>query len=183
VRVVGGIAKGRRLRAPKGLATRPTADHVRQAIFDILGPSVQDARVLDLFAGTGAMGIEALSRGAREAVFVESSRDACGIILSNLEATGTRDHAVIRRADAARFVARKAGDAFDLALIDPPYERGLGFVARILAKLAAGGWIVPGGTVVVEAATGPVDWPDGFRETTTRAFGRTCVSIAVKEDD
>lgn len=183
MRVVGGTAKGRRLRAPKGLATRPTADHVRQAIYDIIGPGVHHARVLDLFAGTGAMGIEALSRGAREAVFVESSRDACDVILANLEATGMRSNARIRRADAARFVARAATEPFDLALIDPPYERGLGFVARVLDKLAAGGWIARGGTIVVEAATGPVEWPEGFTETRTRAFGRTHVSVAVRNND
>lgn len=182
MRVVGGFAKGRHLRAPKGLATRPTADHVRQAIFDILGSSVRGSRVLDLFAGTGAMGIEALSRGAAEAVFVESSREACAVVLANLEATWTRSNAVIRRTEALRFLSRQATNPFDLALIDPPYDRGLGFVARILGKLAAGGWMSPGATVVVEAAAGPVGWPEGYRETRARVFGRTQVSVAVNEN-
>ena len=164
------------------MSVRPTADHVRQAIFDIIGRSVRDASVLDLFAGTGAMGIEALSRGARHAVFVEQSRDACGLILANLEATGMRGSASIRRADAVRVLARPSPDPFDVVLIDPPYDRGLGFVARILGKLAAGDWLAPGSTIVVEAATGGVEWPQGLRETRVRAFGRTQVSVAVNEN-
>jgi 16S rRNA (guanine966-N2)-methyltransferase len=182
MRVVGGAAKGRRLRAPRGPAIRPTADHVRQAIFDIIGRTVKGARVLDLFAGTGAMGIEALSRGAVEAVFVEQSREACALILENLETTGLRAAGLIRRADVSRVLARPAQTPFGLVLIDPPYERGLGFVARILGKLAAGGWPAPGATVVVEAATGRVDWPEGYRETRVRSFGRTQVSVAVNEN-
>lgn len=157
---------------------RPTADHVRQAIFDILG-DVRDARVLDLFAGTGAMGIEALSRGAREAVFVDRDREACALVLANLEATGTRGNAVIRRADAERWVARKASDPFDLIVIDPPYDRGLPFVAKLLRNVAGHGWLAPSGTVVVEAATGAVEWPAGMRETRVKGFGRTTVSVAV----
>jgi 16S rRNA (guanine966-N2)-methyltransferase len=181
MRVVSGQAKGRRLRAPKGLRVRPTADHVRQAVYDILGPAPRDARVLDLFAGSGAMGIEALSRGATEAAFVEQDREACAAILANLELTGLRSRGVIRRADASRWLDRRRVEPFDLVLIDPPYERGLAFVGRILAKITGKGWLAPGGTVVVEAATGQVPWPDGLRETTTRTFGRTQVSVAVRD--
>jgi 16S rRNA (guanine966-N2)-methyltransferase len=181
MRVVAGTAKGRRLRAPAGMRVRPTADHVRQAIFDILGDSVVDARVLDVFAGTGAMGIEALSRGAREAVFVDASREACSIVLSNLEATGLRSAGVIRRADAERWLSRRRVDPFDLVVIDPPYDRGLRFVAKILEKLVANGWVARNGTVVVEAATGAVEWPEGLRETRVRTFGRTQVGVAVND--
>lgn len=180
MRVVSGEAKGRRLRAPRDLKIRPTADQVRQAIFDILGP-VEGFRVLDLFAGTGAMGIEALSRGAAEAVFVDSGREACALVLSNLELTRMRSRGEIRRADADRWLDRRKGEPFDLVLIDPPYERGLAFVGRILAKVAQKGWLGPGGTIVVEALGGPVAWPEGLRETTTRTFGRTQVSVAVRD--
>lgn len=180
MRVVAGEAKGRRLRAPKGLKVRPTADNVRQAIYDILGP-VDGARVLDLFAGTGAMGIEALSRGARESVFVDASREACALVLQNLELTGTRPRGIVRRAEAERWLDRRAAEPFDLVLIDPPYERGLAFVGRILGKVAKKGWLAPGGTVVVEAPGGQVEWPEGLRETTTRTFGRTQVSVAVAD--
>jgi 16S rRNA (guanine966-N2)-methyltransferase len=182
MRITGGEAKSARLRTLPGAETRPTTDMARKAIFDILGPSVEGARVLDLFAGSGALGIEALSRGAAEAVFVESSREACGVILENLTATGLRGKGVVRRRDVERFLARPATDPFDLAFLDPPYARGLRFVARILGKLGSGGWIRTGGTVVVEAASGSIEWPPGFRETRTRAFGRTQVSVAVRDD-
>lgn len=183
MRVTGGDAKGARLRTLRGADTRPTADQVRKAIFDILGPDLEGARVLDLFAGSGALGIEALSRGAREAVFVESSREACSQILQNLLATGQRSNGVVRRAEAERWVGRKAGDPFDLAFLDPPYARGIGFVARILGKLGSGGWIRSGGTVVVESAAGTLEWPPGFRQTRVRRFGRTQITVAVRDDD
>jgi 16S rRNA (guanine966-N2)-methyltransferase len=183
MRVTGGEAKGARLRSLRGADTRPTADQVRKAIFDILGPSLEGRRVLDVFAGTGALGIEALSRGASEAVFVESSREACSIILANLLASGMRPKGVVRRADAEKWVARKAGEPFDLAFLDPPYARGIGFLARILGKLGSGGWIQTGGTVVVESAAGALEWPPGFRQTRVRRFGRTQITVAVRDDD
>lgn len=159
---------------------RPTTDTARRTIFDILG-HVSDARVLDLFAGAGTLGIEALSRGARECVFVESDREACSVILRNLEATDLRTSATIARRDAVRFVSKRARDPFDLVFLDPPYGGGLGFVARVLGKLAAGQWVQEGGTVVVESEVGPIDWPTGFREIRSRRFGRTQVSMAVGE--
>jgi 16S rRNA (guanine966-N2)-methyltransferase len=183
MRVTGGDAKGARLRTLRSADTRPTADQVRKAIFDILGPQVEGTRVLDLFAGSGALGIEALSRGAREAVFVESSREACSQILQNLLATGQRPKGVVRRAEAERWVTRKAADPFDLAFLDPPYARGIGFVARILGKLGSGGWIRTGGTVVVESAAGTLELPPGFRQTRVRRFGRTQITVAVRDDD
>jgi len=179
MRVISGVAKGRRLRATKSPEMRPTTDTARQTIFDMLSAVVTSARVLDLFAGAGTLGIEALSRGAREAIFVESDREACSIILQNLEATGLRSSGVIRRGEVLRFLSRTSRTPFDLVFLDPPYGRGLGFVSRTLGKIAAGKWIRPGGTVVVEAQEGQIDWPPGFRETRTRRFGRTRVSMAV----
>jgi 16S rRNA (guanine966-N2)-methyltransferase len=187
MRVTGGEAKGSRLRTLKRAETRPTADQVRKAIFDILGTSVEDARVLDLFAGTGALGIEALSRRAAESVFVESNREACGVISQNLASTGYQDKGVVRRSEVARFLARDATGPYDLAFLDPPYARGLGFVARMLGKLASGGpageWIRTGGAVVVESAVGTISWPKGFRETRVRPFGRTQITVAVRDND
>ncbi len=183
MRVTGGEAKGARLRSLRGADTRPTADQVRKAIFDILGPDLEGKRVLDLFAGTGALGIEALSRGAAEAVFVESSREACSVILANLLASACRPRGVLRRADAERWLSRRAAEPFDLAFLDPPYARGIGFVARILGKLGSGGWIRTGGTVVVESAAGAFQWPPGFRQTRVRRFGRTQITVAVRNDD
>jgi 16S rRNA (guanine966-N2)-methyltransferase len=118
LRIVAGEFKGRRLHAPRGARTRPTADRVREALFSMLG-DVSGARVLDLYAGSGALGIEALSRGAESAVFVERDRSALGALQRNLDAIGAR--ADVRRQDVARFLARPEG-TFDLVFCDPPYD-------------------------------------------------------------
>jgi 16S rRNA (guanine966-N2)-methyltransferase len=129
VRVVAGDFKGRRLVAPRGAGTRPTADRVREALFSMLG-DVSDARVLDLYAGSGALGIEALSRGAESAVFVERDRAALAALERNLEATGARGE--VRRQDVARFLVRPEG-TFDLVFCDPPYD-GAPAIAEALAE-------------------------------------------------
>lgn len=154
----------------------------RKTLFDILGDRARGARVLDLFAGAGTLGIEALSRGAREAMFVERDRAACSIILQNLELSGYRGVAQVRRGDVARIVSKPPETPFDLVFLDPPYDAGLPFVGLVLGSLGATGWVVPGGTVVVEAAAGHVEWPSGFREIRTRRFGRTQLSVAERED-
>jgi 16S rRNA (guanine966-N2)-methyltransferase len=118
VRVVAGEFKGRRLYAPRGARTRPTADRVREALFSMLG-DVSGARVLDLYAGSGALGIEALSRGAERAVFVERDAGALSALRRNLDAVGA--HADVRRQDVLRFLARPEG-TFDLVFCDPPYD-------------------------------------------------------------
>ena len=183
MRVISGSAKGRRLRATKSPEMRPTTDMARQTIFDMLGDVVEGARVLDLCAGAGTLGIEALSRGAVEAVFVDQDRDACAVILQNLEATGLRSSGHIRRTDVLRFLARAARMPFDLVFLDPPYARGLGFSSRVLGKIGAGGWTNPGATVVVEAPEGDIEWPPGIHEIKSRRFGRTRVSLAVVDKD
>jgi 16S rRNA (guanine966-N2)-methyltransferase len=119
LRVVAGAHRGRPLKAPPGRGTRPTADKVREALFSILGP-IEQARVLDLFAGSGALGIEALSRGAASATFVEQDRRAAAVIRQNLEALGEEAEVVV--ADAASWLQRQSTAAFDLVLIDPPYD-------------------------------------------------------------
>ena len=121
MRVIAGAHKGRRLQAPKGSETRPTSDRVREALFSILG-DVEGLRVLDLYAGSGALGIEALSRGAREVVFVESGRRAAEVIRANLRALGDPD-AIIWVGDALAYLRRADADApFDLVFADPPYS-------------------------------------------------------------
>ena len=129
MRVVAGEFKGRRLVAPRGSRTRPTADRVREALFSMLG-DVSGARVLDLYAGSGALGIEALSRGAESAVFVERDRAALAALDRNLAATGAPGE--VRRQDVARFLARPEG-TFDLVFCDPPYD-GAPAVAGALAE-------------------------------------------------
>jgi 16S rRNA (guanine966-N2)-methyltransferase len=120
VRVVAGKHRGRRLKAPPGQATRPTSDKVREALFSILGP-IDGTTVLDLFAGSGALGIEALSRGAGTVTFVESDRRAAETIRDNLETLGEEADVVVRDA-LAWLRAARAGTAYDLVLIDPPYD-------------------------------------------------------------
>jgi 16S rRNA (guanine966-N2)-methyltransferase len=149
VRVVAGQWRGRRLQAPPGAATRPTSDRVREALFSILGGRVTDARVLDLFAGSGALGIEALSRGAAEVTFVDSDPAAIRAVRANLAAVGA--DAEVRRADARRFLgsASAAARQYDLVFLDPPYRlaRDLGDV--LTAALPS--VLAPGATVVAES--------------------------------
>jgi 16S rRNA (guanine966-N2)-methyltransferase len=133
VRVVAGEYKGRRLLAPRGTRTRPTADRVREALFSMLG-DVSGARVLDLYAGSGALGIEALSRGAESAVFVERDRAALTALERNLDATGASGE--VRRQDVARFLARPEG-TFDLVFCDPPYDVAPAAAAALTDALPA----------------------------------------------
>ena len=131
MRIVAGLYGGRRIAAPAGRSTRPTSDRVREALFSILGDAVHEARVLDLFAGSGALGIEALSRGAREAVFVDSDARAVAAVRANLAALGAE--AAVHRRDAFAWLASAAG-TFDLVFADPPYSSA-GLTAGRLAEL------------------------------------------------
>ena len=149
LRVIAGEWRGRRLATPEGEDTRPTSDRVREALFSMLGPLDEDTRVLDLFAGSGALGIEALSRGAAEATFADDDRRAIAVVRANLEALGAgRDVATTHRADARAVLrdARTRLDAYDLVFLDPPYplaqELGEALQDDLHAVLAAGGRIV-----------------------------------------
>jgi len=134
VRVVAGEFKGRRLHAPRGVRTRPTADRVREALFSMLGDVVAGARVLDLYAGSGALGIEALSRGAESALFVERDQAALAALRRNLDAVGA--NADVRRQDVLRFLARPEG-TFDLVFCDPPYDVAPAVAAALSDSLPA----------------------------------------------
>jgi 16S rRNA (guanine966-N2)-methyltransferase len=149
VRVIAGTARGRRLVTASGRNTRPTADRVREALFSSLGDDVVGATVLDLFAGSGALGIEALSRGAAEAVLVERAPRAVAAILTNLRSTDLRSRAVVERLDAARFCAAP-GRAFDIVFCDPPYDLPGETLGAILAELSANAGLANGATVVIE---------------------------------
>ena len=123
MRVITGSARGRRLKELEGLETRPTTGKVKEALFSVIQFDIEGRRVLDLFAGTGQLGIEALSRGAECAVFVERRRDALQVIRENLEACGMTDKARVVNGDAMSYL--KSGEKFDLIFLDPPYASGL----------------------------------------------------------
>ncbi len=150
MRVTGGDLRSRRLPAPKGAKIRPTSDRVREAIFDILGPSWIYRTVLDLFAGTGALGIEALSRGAREAVFVEQGRGALKLLRGNLKDLRLISRARVLALAASRGIAVLAerGKTFDLIFVDPPYGKDL--VGKTLQAIAEKKILSPRGVVVAE---------------------------------
>lgn len=155
MRIVGGKFKGHSLASPSGQSTRPTSDRVREAIFNILAHGIDDftiegTRVLDLFAGTGAMGLEAVSRGARFCQFVDDSAESRGLIRRNADAVGVIGQVKIWRRDATRLGPCAPQPGFDLVFADPPYGKGLG--SKALASLVDGGWITPKAVVVVEEA-------------------------------
>jgi 16S rRNA (guanine966-N2)-methyltransferase len=177
LRIVSGEFRGKALVAPPGQVTRPTSDRARQAIFNILehaawSNGLREARVIDLFAGSGALGFEALSRGAAFCLFVETDEAARGAIRENVDAMGLFGRTRVHRRDATQLGQRPGADgpAFDLAFLDPPYGKGLGDTA--LAKLAEGGWLAPGAVVVFErAAEEPALEAPGYRELDVRDYG------------
>lgn len=120
LRVIGGTAKGRKLKLVPGDTTRPIMDRVKEALFNIIGRDIYNANFLDLFAGTGSVGIEALSRGAQKATFIDMERKAVQIIHENLALTKLSDRAVVRRGDAFKLIAQAPSDAFDFVYIAPP---------------------------------------------------------------
>ena len=152
MRIVGGEFGGRRLLTPRSDAIRPSSDRLRQTLFDILahgyGDAVDNARVLDTFAGTGAIGLEALSRGARHALFVEEDAAARGLIRGNVESLGLTGKTRIFRRDATRLGEAGIIPPFDLMFADPPYGHGLG--EKALAAALTGGWLGPGALAVLE---------------------------------
>ncbi|MCJ2133146.1 16S rRNA (guanine(966)-N(2))-methyltransferase RsmD [Methylobacterium sp. J-026] len=181
MRIVGGAWRGRRLAAPRTSAIRPTSDRLRESLFNVLAHAYDDAfagaRVLDLFAGTGALGFEALSRGAAYALLVDDGTEARAVIRANIEALGAEGVTRLFRRDATRLGAAGTAGQFSLLFCDPPYHRDL--APRALASAAAGGWLTPGALVVVEEAeTVRFDWPDGFAELERRAYGETAVALA-----
>ena len=181
MRVVGGRLKGRALKSPGSDAIRPTSDRLRETVFNILahsyGNPAAGARVMDLFAGTGAMAIEALSRGAAFALLVDQGAQACAIIRANFAALDLGGAARILRRDARKLGPAPEGESFTLALLDPPYGKGL--VPPTLKALRDGGWLGGGALAVIEERAGAeVALPEGFVLRETRRFGVTQVVLA-----
>lgn len=182
MRIVGGAFRGRSLATPKAgsQAIRPTTDRTRESLFNILSHAYADdiegARVLDIFAGTGALGFEALSRGAASALFIEQSAEGRALIRTNVDTFGLQGRTKLFRRDATRMGDVGTIEPFDLVFADPPYGRGLG--EKALASLREGGWLKPGALVVMEeAAAAEFAPPAGFDLVETREFGDTRLYI------
>jgi 16S rRNA (guanine966-N2)-methyltransferase len=176
MRVVGGRLRGRALAAPKSQAIRPTADRLRESLFNILlhayGDPFSGARVLDLFAGTGALGIEAASRGAAFVLFVDEGAEARALLRENATALGLGGVSRIFRRDATKLGPAHPVAPFSLIFLDPPYGQGL--AAPALASARAGGWLAPQALVVVEETARPTfAAPDGFTELERRRYDDT----------
>lgn len=177
MRIVAGSLKGRAIVTPEGQTTRPTSDRARQAIFNVLehapwAEGLHEARVIDLYAGSGALGFEALSRGAAFCLFVDTDDGARGAIRENMDAYGLFGRCRVHRRSATDLGPRpgSAGEAFTLAFLDPPYARGLG--EQTLARLLEGGWLAPGAIVVFERGS---DEPEidtlGYERLDARDYG------------
>ncbi len=182
MRIVGGQFRGRTIAAPPTDATRPTSDRVREAVFNILAHGIEGfefegARVLDLFAGTGALGVEALSRGAAFCMFVEDDAAARGVIRDNVEAFGLTGITKIFRRDATGLGPAGKYGGFSLLFADPPYDQGL--ATKALTSAAAGNWLSPSAIAVIEQRAGAgLALPDGFAHLDTRTWGDTQVVFA-----
>lgn len=190
MRITGGTLGGRALAAPSDNRVRPTSDKVRQAIFNILahqdfgdGFALEGARVADLFAGTGALGIEAISRGAAFVLFIEDSGESRALIHRNVEALELTGVTKIWRRDATKLgpMAPGAGGPFELVFLDPPYRKNL--IAPALAALRDGGWLAPGALIVAESAANEdaLETPPGFRTLDVRIYGETQVTFLICE--
>jgi 16S rRNA (guanine966-N2)-methyltransferase len=176
MRIVGGKFKGRAIVTPAGRDTRPTSDRAREAVFNVLAhadwsPGLEGRRVLDLFAGSGALGFEAISRGAAFALFVETDAAARGALRYNIEALALFGVTRIHRRDATDLGVKPAGlgEPFNLVFMDPPYHKGLADAA--LQKLAPGGWITPDAIVVLECAADETPAALGFEALDERVYG------------
>ncbi|MFJ3945926.1 16S rRNA (guanine(966)-N(2))-methyltransferase RsmD [Streptomyces griseoaurantiacus] len=176
-RVIAGRAKGRRLSVPPGNGTRPTSDRAREGLFStwqsLLGGPLDGERVLDLYAGSGAVGLEALSRGAGHVLLVEADARAARTVRENARALGLPGAEV--RAGKAEQTVRTAPppDLYDLVFLDPPYAVGDDALREILLTLRTGGWLAPEALVTVERGTrgGEFRWPDGFDALRSRRYG------------
>lgn len=183
MRVIAGEAKGRSLRLDQRSGIRPTSDRLKESLFSTLGPEIQGKRVLDLFAGSGALGIEALSRGAEHATFVDNGKAAVAMITANLESTRLGDRGRVLNASAETFGnSAREKDEYDLVFMDPPYAYG--FPAGVLEALHSAGRLFSGAILVVEVSSrlGTFDLPRGYRLDSERKYGdSTLLYLSLEE--
>ena len=181
-RIIGGAAGGRRLNVPRGAATRPTSDRVREALFSAVESwcgSLHGLRVLDLYAGSGAVGLEAWSRGAGVVTLVEQDRRTAALISDNARTIGYAKAEVVA-GSVATTLRRTPSAPYDVVFLDPPYPLDDGAVAADLAALAGAGWLVPGALVIVERSSRSPEpaWPEGFADTRDKRYGETTLWYA-----
>ena len=180
MRVVAGVARGVGLKTPDGLATRPTTDRVKEALFSILHFDIPGACVLDLFAGTGQLGIEALSRGAMSAVFVDEGKRACDLVRENLMRTKLTDSATVVQSDYLAYLKR-ANQKFDIILLDPPYAEV--FLENALKLISEIDILQSGGIIATERPVGK-ELPvllEGFSRSKDYKYGNTLITLYRKD--
>lgn len=180
MRIITGKAKGIVLKTPQGEATRPTAERVKEAVFSMLQFDIEDRSILDLFAGSGQMGLEALSRGAANAIFVDKSKDAIKFIKENIEKTKLSDKATVFQSDYLDFIRRNRDQAFDIIIIDPPYA--LKMYNPALKSLFESGMIKPTSLIVCESGTdeifnGDTELENRFEVAKQSKYGNTFITI------
>ena len=181
MRVITGSARGKRLREPQGRDTRPTTDRVKEGLFSAIQFDIEGKKILDLFAGTGQLGIECLSRGAASAVFTDSDPKAVALIRDNLRETGLQDRATVLQTDALDFLARTQ-ERFDLIFLDPPYASGL--LAQAVERIAAFDILKSRGIIAAEyPRTAPLpDLPPSVRAGRTYRYGKIAVTLFHRQD-
>ncbi len=181
MRIITGTAKGTKLLTPKGLNVRPTADRVKESVFNIIGGFVIDISVLDLFAGTGNLGLEAISRGAKSVVFVDNDETSVKIIKRNIELTKFSEQATVKKMDAIKIIEKfyNQGQTFDLIFCDPPYNCGL--YPAVLQKLSIYNLLTPNGCLVIEHSKHEeVDCPENMDVFRVQRYGETIVKFIQK---
>ena len=178
MRIIGGDARGRTIVAPAGAKTRPTQDYVRESLFNIIRWDVEDARVLDLFAGTGQLGIEALSRGAAHCDFVEHNKTAYGIVSKNVESARVKDKAALHRTEAAEFVSKAGRERYDVIFLDPPY--GGVILENALKQIETFDILSVNGIIICESAVED-RFSHGFAVVRERRYGATMITILQRQ--
>ena len=177
MRVISGTKRGLKLESLDGLDTRPTLDRVKESIFSMIFDMPYDAKVLDLFAGSGGMGIEALSRGSRSAVFVDKSAQACAVVRNNIRKSGFEDKSAVVNTDSADYIqkASHSGEAFDIIFLDPPY--GPDILTETLAQIHKAGILAEGGVIVVESDNGTDVDIQNYKLLKDKRYGRVCINL------
>ena len=180
MRVITGKARGVSLKTPSGMATRPTSDRVKEALFSIIQFDIANASVLDLFGGTGQLGIEALSRGAKQAVFVDQRQDACDLIRENLRRTNLAENAKVVKSDYLAYMQR-CTEKFDIILLDPPYAEV--FLENSLKMITEIDILQSGGIIATERPTEKelsFEFP-GYNRSKDYKYGNTMITLYRKE--